>query len=292
MAETTDAAVETIVVGEGVHDGGSVVHAQHGRHAAPVAQDHFTAMIERVLVDPSVDLARLEKLMDLHDRVQARRAKAAFFADFSAMQPELPGVAQTGRIIVYSKADRERQPPNPNAKPIQETPYSSLADINEAIKGPLAKFGFALSFKTGIAPDGRITVTGILGHREGHEEQTTMVLMHDSTGSKNPVQAMGSSITYGKRYTASLLLNITSRAPTDGDDDGRAAGSEAGSIEEYLIDAAQLQTLADLLEATKSDRAAFCAAFEIPQISALPKESYDRAIALLNQKMKRAQGGK
>src|SRR6185503_15653016 len=82
--------------------------------------------------------------------------------------------------------------------------------------------GFALSFRTGSAPDGKLTVTGILSHRAGHQEETTLALMHDSTGSKNSVQAVGSSISYGKRYTAGALLNITSRGE---DDDGKLAGA-------------------------------------------------------------------
>jgi hypothetical protein len=50
-----------------------------------------------------------------------------------------------------------------------------------------------------------------------------MILPHDSTGSKNAVQAVGSSTSYGKRYTACALLNITSRGE---DDDGETAAKK------------------------------------------------------------------
>jgi hypothetical protein len=42
----------------------------------------------------------------------------------------------------------------------------------------------------------------VLSHELGHSEETTMTLPLDTSGSKNNVQAVGSSTSYGKRYTA------------------------------------------------------------------------------------------
>jgi len=47
-----------------------------------------------------------------------------------------------------------------------------------------------------------------------------MTLPLDNSGSKNAVQAVGSSVSYGKRYVMAALLNITTRGE---DDDGNAA---------------------------------------------------------------------
>jgi hypothetical protein len=44
------------------------------------------------------------------------------------------------------------------------------------------------------------------------------VLPVDLSGKKNPVQAVGSSVSYGKRYAIEALLNLTSRGQ---DDDSR-----------------------------------------------------------------------
>jgi hypothetical protein len=48
-----------------------------------------------------------------------------------------------------------------------------------------------------------------------------MRLPADTSGAKNPVQAWGSSASYGKRYVAMTLTGIA----TDDDDDGRAAAA-------------------------------------------------------------------
>ena len=50
-----------------------------------------------------------------------------------------------------------------------------------------------------------------------------MELPVDTTGSKNAVQAVGSSTAYGKRYVMEALLNLTSRGQ---DDDGKRGGGD------------------------------------------------------------------
>lgn len=170
-------------------------------------------IIERAARDPNVDIDKMQRLMEMHERVQASRAKSAFDSELALLQPKLPTIDEKGRIVVRDKIDKD--------KIIQSTSYALWEDINESIRPYLAEHGFALSFRTGLSADGRVTVTAILSHRDGHREETMMVLPHDSTGSKNAVQAVGSSTSYGKRYTACALLNITSRGE---DDDAKSTG--------------------------------------------------------------------
>ena len=169
-------------------------------------------MIERVSVMPNVNVDTLERLLAMQERILDRESRGAYVTALAEMQPRLPVIAENGTIIVREKG---------GTKIIQSTSYALWEDINEAIRPLLHEFGFALSFRTGLGGDGRITVTGVLSHKDGHQEDTTITLPHDSTGSKNAVQAVGSSTSYGKRYTAMALLNITSRGE---DDDGEVGG--------------------------------------------------------------------
>lgn len=181
-------------------------------HPVPASESAaIIQVIERAAMNPNVDIDKMERLLQMQERIMERNARSAYAADLSRMQEHLPVIAENGRIVVRDKVTKEI---------IQSTGYALWEDINEAIKPVLSSHGFALSFKTGLAADGKITVTGILSHRDGHSEETTMILPHDSTGSKNAVQAVGSSTSYGKRYTACALLNITSRGE---DDDGASA---------------------------------------------------------------------
>lgn len=222
-------------------------------------------MIERFARDPSVDLQRLERLMDLHERVTARNAKAAYAEALSAMQPKLPIIQERGRIDI--------------GKGHKAQSYALWEDINEQIMPVLAEHGFAMSFRTGLAGDGRITVTGILSHRAGHQEETMMVLPHDSSGSKNAVQAIGSSTSYGKRYTACALLNISSRGE---DDDGKAGGGDPA------IDDEQIKKIQQLIVETASDIPRFCRYMKVSKIEDIRAKNFDQAIAALEDKKRKS----
>jgi hypothetical protein len=244
--------------------------------------DPYLAMIERAARDPSVDLAKLQGLMAMKKEVEADRASIAFAEAFNELQLTLPTIDRKGRIIVYSKADRERAGGVPEgAEPIQKTPYATLDDILEALREPLHKHGFSLRFEHDTTTDGRLITTAILRHRQGHAERATSPpLQHDSSGSKNNVQAVGSSLTYGRRYSLMAVLPIVSHAPQDADDDGKAAGSA-------LIDGEQLIQMQQLLEETKSDLAIFFDTLGATGFSDMTVKQFKRGVALLNEKKRR-----
>jgi len=164
------------------------------------------SMIERAARDPAVDIEKMERLFAMQERMLTRNAKAAYASALAEMQPTLPEIKHTGEI----KHDKNKPP---------QSTYAKWEDIHEQIAPILAAHGFALSFRTAVA-ESRITVTAILSHREGHSEETSLPLPSDGSGSKNAVQAVGSSVSYGKRYTACAILNIRTRGE---DDDGAGA---------------------------------------------------------------------
>jgi hypothetical protein len=191
---------------------------EHAGAVAPVVSETaaILSVIERAAMNPDVDIDKMERLLQMQERIVARNAKAAYSNALAAMQPELPEVSQHGEI--KHKKDG----------PVQSR-YARWEDIHEAISPKLAEYGFALSFRTNVT-DTRIIVTAILSHRDGHSEETSLPLPTDASGSKNAVQAVGSSVSYGKRYTACAILNIRTR----GDDDG-GKGGDADTINESQV---------------------------------------------------------
>lgn len=163
-------------------------------------------VINRAATDPNVDVEKMERLLSMYERISARSAKVAFHTALAEMQPKLPVITERGEIKHGTKLISK---------------YALWEDINEAIRPILYQHGFALSFR--VARDNQqVTVSAILSHREGHVEETTIALDADNSGSKNAVQAVGSSISYGQRYAASALLNITTQGR---DDDGEKASN-------------------------------------------------------------------
>jgi hypothetical protein len=226
----------------------------------PVANDAgaIIQVIERAAVNPQVDIDKMERLIQMQERIMDRNAKSAYAAALSAMQPELPVISERGAIDL-GRGPKQR--------------YALWEDINDAIKPVLAKHGFALSFRTGQL-EGKISVTGILSHREGHSEETTMYLPADTSGSKNAVQAVGSSTSYGKRYTTSALLNLTSRGE---DDDGKAGGAKT-------ITADQAADVHALIDEVKADKPKFLDWLGVESVEQIPATKLSQAVKALNDK--------
>ena len=215
-------------------------------------------VIERAARDPSVNVEKMERLYAMHERAMAARAKAAYSTALAEMQTELPIIAERGRINIGS------------GKPQM---YALWEDINEGIKPVLSRHGFAISFRTGRQDD-KLTVTGVLSHRDGHSEETTLQLPLDTSGSKNAVQAVGSSTSYGKRYTAAALLNLTSRGE---DDDGTAGGAKPISDEQVTL-------LRERAEEVGADVVKFCQFLKVGSLAEVHAKDFDKAITALEAK--------
>lgn len=255
--------------------GGSAVVVKDERYIQEIPTPNtettaFIMMIDRAARDPAVDIDKMERLIMMRDRLFAQEQRIAFNEALSRVQSKLPVIDRKGRIVIRDRDNRETIR--------QSTPYALFEDINDAVKPILAEHGFSISFRTGTHEDGRIKVTAILKHARGHEEETTIILPHDSTGSKNAVQAIGSSNSYGKRMTMCALLNITSRGE---DDDGKASGKAPDTItDDDVVD------LTKSILDTNSDPKKFLAFFKINQLSELPMARLASAKAMLNSKKK------
>jgi hypothetical protein len=170
-------------------------------------------LMERTLADPSADLDRLDRVAAIYERALAREAEQAFAAALIQMQRRLPVLDELGEVTDESGEVRST--------------YATWEDVVEVIRPILFRHGFALSFKPSVSPRGEPVVVGVLRHQAGHKEEAELVLPADLSGGKNPVQAVGSSLSYGQRYVAKLLLNLASRRRGE-DDDGRSAGESTG----------------------------------------------------------------
>lgn len=228
-------------------------------------------VIERAAANPDVDMDKMERLLQMQERVHSRNAEMAFNSALASLQSELPEITEKGEI-------------RHNGKLIST--YARWEDVNRSIKPSMREHGFALSFRVDTSE--RVHVEGVLSHQGGHSERTSITLPADTSGSKNPVQAVASSVSYGKRYVAGALLNITSGGE---DDDGQAAGTAT-------IDEEQASRLVDLIEATKTDQGKFLKwlyAGKPPadaDIRTIPATVYGKAEAKLRQKLKQMEADK
>lgn len=239
--------------------------------------------VQRISFDPTISPEKMRPLLDMQWEILRRNAERAFTRAMTRLQPRLPTIDRKGTIIIRNKEDRQKGLPEEQQRIVQTTRYAKWEDIWEAVKGPLGEEGFALTFSSDETKEGKISVTAYLKHFEGHKETTTLVLQHESSGSKNPVQAIGSTLSYAKRYTSGLLLNYVSQ-DIEADDDGEKGGGPA------LIGDDQLATLEKLLADTKTDRAVFLGfytpkgAAPLADLASLPAAKFDHAKTTLERK--------
>lgn len=228
----------------------------------PLPNNHTAtpmSMLDRAVAS-GASIEVLTKLMDLQERYERNVARRAFDDAISRAKSSIP-------VITNNKAGH-------NGKR-----YADFAALARVVDPILGQFGLSYRFRTTQAD--RISVTCILSHKDGHAEETTLSGPPDKTGSKNDIQAIGSTLTYLQRYSLKQALGL---AASD-DDDGKSAGEAGG------ISAEQVATLNDLL-AKSGDREAFLKWLDVGSVEDIPAKDYERATNALRMRIRKAAEGK
>ncbi len=223
------------------------------------AQDtgnQMLTLIEKVVANPDVDVNKLEKLLDIQIRMMEKQAEILYNQAMSKMQGELPIVHHTGELRHKGKLI---------------STYSKYEDIALVINPIMASNGFSISYDTEEI-EKETYIIGILSHSEGHKKTRKIKLPIDTSGAKNPIQAMGSTITYGQRYLQKLLLNIVT---TGEDTDGKPDIKEKDLTEKELIESKQLEINVLVGKLSKESREPF-----LNEVKTVKKITLDYLITL------------
>lgn len=221
-------------------------------------------VISRAAADPATDVAKLERLMAMAERIEARNAEQAFAESMTQAQAEM------GRV----SADAH----NPSTK----SKYASYAALDRAVRPIYAKHGFALSFGTGEgAQTDCVRVICTVSHRAGHSRLYHVDMPADGKGAKGgdvmtKTHAVGAALSYGSRYLLKLIFNV---AVGEDDDDGNGAldGNEN-------IGAEELDWIKDMIERSHSDLEKFCTiVMKVESLADIKKRDMPRAREALNE---------
>lgn len=120
--------------------------------------------------------------------------------------------------------------------PAFHSKYADLQAILSAVMPSLTAHGLFLTQKIETGA-GTVKVETIIYHESG-ESISSGVLEMSYAGGKNPPQAMGSALTYARRYSLSTFLGVAA----DDDDDGNGAGEAEKKVfvlTEPMVQAAQ-----------------------------------------------------
>jgi hypothetical protein len=222
----------------------------------PPAPTSLLPAIISLAKDSSVDVAKLDALLKMQADMEERQARQEAISAFTALSAEMPRVKKNGTIDMGTKGS---------------IAFAKWDDIDKVIRPLLVKHGFTLSFNSTARDGGGLIVTGELMHNSGHVRTATIPLGLDAGPGRNNLQAMGSTLSYGKRYCAEMLLNIV----REGDDDDGNKGGMA------FITAEEADELRLLMEETKTEEARFCAIFNIAHLGEMQEANLTAAKNML-----------
>ncbi len=183
-------------------------------------------------VEKGADADQLAKLMELQLKWEANEARKAFIAAMQLFRANQPEINKTKHVSFANKDGKQT-----------DYDHAELHVITELITNALKAVGIIHSWKTSDA-GGKVTVTCVLTHEMGHsEEAATLSGPSDTSGGKNNIQAIGSTVTYLQRYT---LLSATGLAAKGMDDDGKSEGLPENAIMDYVIQMQDASSFPDL----------------------------------------------
>jgi hypothetical protein len=109
--------------------------------------------------------------------------------------------------------------PKDSANPYYKSKYADLASVWNAVREPLGKFGLAI-LQMPSADGAKVTITTMLAQSSGQWISSDLTM----TAKDDTPQAVGSAITYARRYALQSFAGV---APED--DDGEGAQGRGSS---------------------------------------------------------------
>jgi ERF superfamily len=218
------------------------------------------SVLLRQAVDKGASLETLERLMALYERSERLQARKEFDDAISRAKAEMPIIIKNRMAGFDSKRTGGAR---------TEYAYEDLAEIMRVVDPILAKHGLSIRWRTSSEINAPIHVTCVLSHRAGYFEENGLHGPRDESGSKNPLQAIGSTLTYLQRYTVKAALGLAAAR----DDDAEITSSDAPAT----ISAEQVIALIKRLDQAGLDQVRFCKGFDIADIHDLPAAEWDTA---------------
>lgn len=164
-------------------------------------------IIERISTMPDLDLDRVERLFDMHQKMLDRQQEQLFNQAMALAQSEIEGV-------VVNKRNNHTH-----------SKYANIEAIHAEAKPIWTKHGFSVLTRSGSSDaQGHIRLYTEVRHSGGHKVTYEDDWPLDTVGAKGnsnktAIQGKGSTITYARRYTELMIFDI---AIKDEDNDGNA----------------------------------------------------------------------
>lgn len=178
--------------------------------------------------DPQVDVAKMQQLLDMRERVMKFEAEREFNAAMRACQEQITAVVRDAKNTHTGSM------------------YARLETVDRTIRPIYTSHGFSLSFNSGAGRKGNgVLVTCAARHITGHTQSYELEGDLDLSGAKGvanktSIQGLGSTVSYLRRYLTMMIFNVTT---IDREDDDHMTHS--------AVSAQQASNITDMLNAAE-----------------------------------------
>ena len=210
-------------------------------------------LMMRAIAAPGMDLDKLQKFMELQEKWEKNEARKAYVEAMAAFKANPPAIGKD-KHVKFGQTEYN---------------HASLGNVTTLINASLSEHGFSAAWETSQGDKG-VTVTCKITHLLGHSESTSLTAGSDTSGAKNAIQALGSTISYLQRYT---ILSLTGLATHEMDDDGKG--------EVQYVTNEQVGTIVDFINEKKVDAGKFLRYMECSSVETIPAVDFNKAIASL-----------
>jgi len=143
----------------------------------------------------------LEKYLAVAERLEAKRAEAAFNAAFAAFTADCPDVPRN-----HQRKDIQQVTADGRSGAYR---YANIDDVLGHVRPYLIKHGLAIRFGDATVEDGNVRQSAIVMHRDGHSVSASFACPPDERNkAANKQQLFGGAETYAKRRALAAVLGL------------------------------------------------------------------------------------
>lgn len=222
-------------------------------------QNPLSDALIKIISNPDLDPLKLEKYLDLQERVMNKQSESQYIEAMSLFQRECP-IIERAKNVSFGKTNYN---------------YTTLEYMISIIKPILTKHGLSYSFDMKDASQAEMEMTIVVSHIGGHSERfsASFPKVHDDDR-MNLNQRRKSSITYGKR---TLLENAFGIVTANEDDDTQILGKQAISDE-------SLKEIKKLIKKTATNEDELLKYFGLEDLESANVDESKRIISALKAK--------
>jgi hypothetical protein len=225
-----------------------------------VAVDSVTDLL-RVAIEKGTPVEALEKLVSLHERMEARQAARLFAEAMGAFQRECPQIKKGSTAKIATKSGSS-----------YEFTFAPLEEIAAVINPILARHGLSYNWDMTVK-DGMLTDVCTVRHIAGHSVPSSVTVPIATSSGMSEQQKVSAANTFAKRLSLSNALGIITM-----DDDPEAKEADPTPISDD-----QATVVADRVKDLKINAGKFLKYVGAKSVATIRAVDYERAIAALDQ---------